>query len=112
MANTTKNYGLEQPLDSEFYDVQVQNNNMEKIDAALNTHDMLFRNLIRIGGEEPEKGPVIWFDITRGGTAMISLGTPGEDAEVFAQVEKVLYPVKNAGVNGQATEKKYNFDIV
>ena len=35
MANQTENYGLTKPLESEFYDVQVQNDNMDKIDAAL-----------------------------------------------------------------------------
>ena len=35
MANQTKNYELTKPLASEFYDVEVQNGNMDKIDAAL-----------------------------------------------------------------------------
>lgn len=35
MANQTENYKLTKPLASEFYDVEVQNGNMDKIDAAL-----------------------------------------------------------------------------
>ena len=35
MANKTANYDLTKPLVSEFYDVEVQNGNMDKIDAAL-----------------------------------------------------------------------------
>ena len=35
MADYTKNLHLEKPLPEEFYDVSVQNGNMEKIDAAL-----------------------------------------------------------------------------
>ena len=36
MANYTSNYNLEKPLQDDFYDVDVQNSNMDKIDAALN----------------------------------------------------------------------------
>lgn len=35
MADQTKNYGLTKPLVSEFYDVKVQNSNMDTIDTAL-----------------------------------------------------------------------------
>lgn len=39
MPNKTINYDLTKPLGSENYDVEVQNSNMDKIDAALNTLD-------------------------------------------------------------------------
>ena len=39
MADKTQNFGLTKPLASEFYDVAVQNGNMDKIDAALQEHD-------------------------------------------------------------------------
>ena len=35
MANKTTNYGLTKPLPEEFYDVQVQNDNMDIIDAQM-----------------------------------------------------------------------------
>ena len=35
MADKTANYGLTKPLPSEFYDVSVQNGNMDKIDAGM-----------------------------------------------------------------------------
>ena len=35
MANKTTNYKLTKPLESEFYDVGVQNENMDKIDAQM-----------------------------------------------------------------------------
>ena len=38
MANKTENYGLVKPLPSEFYDVEVQNGNMDKIDAGMKTN--------------------------------------------------------------------------
>ena len=38
MPNQTTNYGLTKPLASEFYDVEVQNGNMDKIDAQMKTN--------------------------------------------------------------------------
>ena len=38
MADKTQNFNLTKPLESEFYDVGVQNDNMDKIDAALKDH--------------------------------------------------------------------------
>ncbi len=35
MADFTANYNLEKPAQSDFYNVEVQNKNMDKIDAAL-----------------------------------------------------------------------------
>lgn len=35
MPNYTKNYNLEKPLETELYDVAVQNSNTDKIDTAL-----------------------------------------------------------------------------
>ena len=35
MPDYTPNYNLEQPFQEEYYNVDVQNQNMEKIDAAL-----------------------------------------------------------------------------
>ena len=35
MPNTTENYGLKKPLLEEFYDVGIQNENMDIIDAEL-----------------------------------------------------------------------------
>ena len=38
MPNLTENYGLKKPLPEEFYDINVQNENMDIIDEALKTH--------------------------------------------------------------------------
>lgn len=45
MANQTENYKLTKPLASEFYDVEVQNGNMDKIDAALKKNADGIKNL-------------------------------------------------------------------
>ena len=45
MANQTENYKLTKPLASEFYDVEVQNGNMDKIDAALKENADGIKNL-------------------------------------------------------------------
>lgn len=39
MANQTLNFGLVKPLDSEFYDVEVQNGNMDKIDTQMKANE-------------------------------------------------------------------------
>lgn len=43
MPNQTTNYGLTKPLASEFYDVEVQNGNMDKIDAQMKTKSELYQ---------------------------------------------------------------------
>jgi hypothetical protein len=45
MPNQTTNYGLTKPLASEFYDVEVQNGNMDKIDAQMKTNADGIKNL-------------------------------------------------------------------
>ena len=45
MANQTENYKLTKPLASEFYDVEVQNGNMDKIDAAMKENADGIKNL-------------------------------------------------------------------
>ena len=49
MPNLTKNYGLKKPLSEEFYDVNVQNDNMDIIDAELNKRATL------VNGKVPEE---------------------------------------------------------
>lgn len=41
MANKTTNYGLTKPLPEEFYDINVQNNNMDIIDTELKNRAIL-----------------------------------------------------------------------
>lgn len=36
MPNTTPNLGLTKPLESEYYDIEVHNGNMDKLDTAIN----------------------------------------------------------------------------
>lgn len=44
MAEKTPNFNLTKPLESEFYDINVQNGNMDKIDQALQGHaDQIFK---------------------------------------------------------------------
>lgn len=45
MPNQTTNYGLTKPLASEFYDVEVQNGNMDKIDAQMKSNADGIKNL-------------------------------------------------------------------
>ena len=41
MAEYTTNYDLVKPAQEDFYNVDDQNRNMDKIDAALKAHDLL-----------------------------------------------------------------------
>ena len=56
MANKTPNYGLTKPLPEEFYDVNVQNENMDKIDEALGK-----ASSIVVASEVPEDAD-FWID--------------------------------------------------
>ena len=56
MPNQTTNYGLTKPLASEFYDVEVQNGNMDKIDAQMKTNADGIKNL-----QDGQKTRLIWW---------------------------------------------------
>ena len=60
MPNLTENYGLKKPLSEEFYDVNIQNENMDIIDEALTKHTHTVDN---ISGTLP---------ISKGGTGSTS----------------------------------------
>ena len=63
MANKTTNYKLTKPLESEFYDVGVQNENMDKIDTQMKANADAIEALQEgqsgkadlVGGKVPEK---------------------------------------------------------
>ena len=62
MPNYTPNYNLEQPFQEEYYNVDVQNQNMEKIDAALRELKTQNSGVGRsMAGQtvEPEKGQTV-----------------------------------------------------
>lgn len=63
MANKTTNYGLTKPLQSEFYDVDVQNANMDIIDTQIKSLDNKVKNLSTDAGDLSGTLP-----ITHGGT--------------------------------------------
>ena len=55
MSNKTSNYGLTKPLPEEFYDVKVQNDNMDKIDTtlkALSDHTVNRKNPHNVTAEQ------------------------------------------------------------
>lgn len=55
MPNQTTNYGLTKPLASEFYDVEVQNGNMDKIDAQMKTNADGIKDL-----QDGQKNKAVW----------------------------------------------------
>ena len=63
MAEKTTNYGLTKPYPDEFYDVGVQNANMDVIDEAL--QKLSEDSGVIIGADEPDEGEV-WIDTDEG----------------------------------------------
>lgn len=71
-------------------------------------------DLFVVGGTEPKKGPVLWFDISGGqvANAMLELTEDSGTSTVTAEVERKTYSVRNATVNQVPTTGGYNFDLL
>ena len=108
MANQTENYKLTKPLASEFYDVEVQNGNMDKIDAAMKENADGIKNL-QDGqkkkadlGEDgkvlPEQMPDMNYDPA--GTAENKVGDHNEDEAahpfLLGQINTCVEAAQNA----------------
>lgn len=68
-----------------------------------------------VGGTEPEKGPVLWFDTSGGqaaANAMLELAEDSGASTVTAEVEGDTYSIRNATVNQAPTAGGYNFDLL
>lgn len=108
MANQTENYKLTKPLASEFYDVEVQNGNMDKIDATMKENADGIKNL-QDGqkkkadlGEDgkvlPEQMPDMNYDPA--GTAENKVGDHNEDEAahpfLLGQINTCVEAAQNA----------------
>lgn len=107
MANQTENYKLTKPLASEFYDVEVQNGNMDKIDAALKENADGIKNLQDgqknkadlVDGKVPaEQLPEMNYD--QKGTAESKVKTHNEDEKahpyLLGQINTCVEAAQNA----------------
>ena len=107
MANQTENYKLTKPLASEFYDVEVQNGNMDKIDAALKENADGIKNLQDgqknkadlVNGKVPAKQlPEMNYD--QKGTAESKVKTHNEDESahpfLLGQINTCVEAAQNA----------------
>lgn len=107
MANQTENYKLTKPLASEFYDVEVQNGNMDKIDAALKENADGIKNLQNgqknkadlVDGKVPaEQLPEMNYD--QKGTAESKVKTHNEDQTahpfLLGQINTCVEAAQNA----------------
>lgn len=107
MANQTENYKLTKPLASEFYDVEVQNGNMDKIDAALKENADSIKNLQDgqknkadlVDGKVPaEQLPEMNYD--QKGTAESKVKTHNEDEKahpyLLGQINTCVEAAQNA----------------
>lgn len=106
MANQTTNYELVKPLASEFYDVEVQNENMDKIDAGMKANADGIKTLQNgqknkadlVGGKVPsEQLPAM--DYEKRGTAASTVGTHNENEAahpyLLEQIEGCMTAVEN-----------------
>ena len=103
MSNQTKNLKLEKPLQEEFYDVDVPNGNMEKIDAAITTvkesyvkksGDIMTGQLIADGGVKGDLtgNATTATNISNTGTVTLAKATEQNQIDITA-------PAYNAGNN-------------
>lgn len=83
MAEFTENYNLEKPAQTDFYNVEVQNSNMEKIDAA-----------IAAAGANPEMEQQVAEIDGKLGTAQDTGGTV-TSGSVFAKLNTILQQFLN-----------------
>lgn len=98
MADFTKNLHLEKPLPEEFYDVSVQNGNMEKIDAAV------AGKLSREDVAEEVKKAVEDGSLTAGDLGAVSEDMVGAPNGVAGLGENGAVPVARGGT-GATTEQ-------
>ena len=108
MANKTSNYELVKPLASEFYDVEVQNGNMDKIDAALkenaddikNLQDEQKKKADLVDGKVPA-GQLPEMNYDQKGTAESKVKTHNEDEEAHPYLLEQINTCVEAAQNAQ-----------
>lgn len=99
MAEKTTNYELVKPLPEEFYDVAVQNENMDKIDAALNALQKNKAELVN-GKINPEQIPFAGIPIvqTQGDGAAYTASAEGI-TELTIGTAIIMIPHSTSAVN-------------
>lgn len=87
------------------------------ITQAVRELSELIDRLIVIGEDEPDNGPVLWFD-TRSRTApetepvvILRLGGDGDETPVKAEFDGREYPVKNASEPTYTADQTYEIEI-
>lgn len=108
MANETQNYHLTKPLESEFYDIEVQNENMDKIDLALKDHADKIQTLqngqphkadLDDSGKVPaEQLPAMNYELAGTAESEVSAHNENEAAHPFlmGQIEACITAAQNA----------------
>ena len=101
MAEYTKNYDLIKPAQEDFYDVDDQNRNMDKIDAALKAHDEALGGKADLGEDgkvKPEQLPDSSFDPTEAIEQAITEHNTNEKAhpDIREDVAQALKAAQNA----------------
>ena len=82
MANKTTNLQLTQPLPEEFYDISIQNENMDKIDAAISGH------AVKVDNPHQVTAAQVGADAT--GTAAGLVAAHDGDAEAHGDIREAI----------------------
>ena len=107
MANKTPNYNLVKPLESEFYDVGVQNENMNKIDAQMKANADAIKDLqdsqsgkadLVDGKVPPDQLPEMDYDPSGTAESKVSTHNLDEDAHPYllGQIGTCVEAAQNA----------------
>jgi len=103
MPNYTTNFNLEKPLANEYFDIEIQNRNMDAIDKQLKDIDTKTANFIKIKGVSNFNGiQGIKIDHTIGNQDYFVYVTPLADplgylGEVWVEKEDYSFTVKCSG---------------
>lgn len=107
MANKTPNYNLTKPLESEFYDVGVQNENMDKIDTQMKANADAIKDLqdgqsnkadLKDGKVPPEQLPEMDYDPSGTAENKVTAHNESEAAHPYllGQINTCVEAAKNA----------------
>ncbi len=97
MSDTTTRLGLQTPPDGDFYNVEVQNTNMKKLDGEMVR--------LYISDTEPDDpGPLIWLQTEETSPGLLALGESAGEGLNLSVANKTMAVINaDSDENGGAT---------
>jgi hypothetical protein len=112
MPNTTPNLGLTKPLESEYYNINVHNENMDKLDTAINARALKSKSYTATltaagwtGSSAPYTQTVTVSGLPAGAKGTVGLADAATDEQYEAAVAAMLR--KTAQASNSITIKAY-----